>query len=74
VKGNKAMYLCQEDCVTNYRWKNGQCDLEKKCEQCLSVILDIEEKSYCWETKHFCSIICLSNYIFFFNNKHSIRI
>lgn len=57
------MYLCQEDCVANYRWKNDQCNqsnLRKKCEQCLSIISENEDKNYCWQLKHFCSVNCLS--------------
>jgi len=53
------MYLCQEDCVENYRKKNSQCNFEKKCQHCLSVILGNEDKSYYWQTKHFCSVDCL---------------
>lgn len=59
------MYLCQEDCVANYRRKNSQYYFEKKCEQCLTDILQNEDKSYCWQTKHFCSVNCLSNYFVF---------
>lgn len=60
MEGNKAMYLCQEECVANYRWKSGQWDIEKKCEQCLSAIRKNADKSYCWQIKHFCSLDCLS--------------
>lgn len=60
------MYLCQDDCIENYRRKNGQHDFEKKCEQCLTVILQNEDKSYCWQTKHFCSTNCLSNFSVFY--------
>lgn len=60
VKGNKAVYLCQDDCVAKFRWKSDQCSFGKKCEQCLSVISEKEDKSYCWQLKHFCSNICLS--------------
>lgn len=60
VKGCKAMFLCQDECVANYRIKNDQYIHENKCEQCLSVISGNESKTYCWETKHFCSIDCLS--------------
>lgn len=59
------MYLCQEECVENYQRKNDQYNFEKKCEQCLLVISKNEDKSYCWQTKHFCSIDCLSKNSFF---------
>lgn len=60
IKGHTAMYLCQEDCIENYRRKNDQCNFEIKCEQCLSMISPNENKNYCWQTKHFCSVDCLS--------------
>lgn len=60
MKDHKSMYLCQEDCVASYRRKNGQLILKKKCEQCLSLILENEDKSYSWQSKIFCSINCLS--------------
>ncbi|VVC35533.1 Hypothetical protein CINCED_3A004499 [Cinara cedri] len=62
VKDYKSMYLCQEDCVASYRKKNDQYNLENKCEQCLSVISENQEKTFCWQTKHFCSVICLNNF------------
>lgn len=54
------MYLCQEECVDNYRRKDDQYNFEKNCEQCLSVISKNDDKSYYWQTKHFCSVDCLS--------------
>jgi len=54
------MYLCQEECVDNYRRKNDQYNFEKNCEQCLSVISKNDDMSYYWQTKHFCSVDCLS--------------
>ncbi|XP_029345723.1 uncharacterized protein LOC100569937 [Acyrthosiphon pisum] len=62
VNDQKSIYLCQEECVKNYRKKNSQCDFEKKCQCCHSVILENEDKSYCWQTKHFCSVNCLKGY------------
>lgn len=61
------MYLCQDDCVANYRKKNDHYNLENQCEQCLSVILENHDKTFCWQTKHFCSVICLSDYLFIYN-------
>lgn len=60
IISHKSMYLCQEECVANYRSKSDQCILKKKCEQCQSAILDNEDKSYVWLTKHLCSVDCLS--------------
>lgn len=54
------MYLCQEDCIENYRKKNYQSNFEIKCEQCLKLISQNENKNYYWQTKHFCSVDCLS--------------
>lgn len=54
------MYLCQEDCIENYRKKNDQCNFEIKCGECLQVISQNENKNYYWQTKHFCSVDCLS--------------
>ncbi|XP_026806828.1 zinc finger MYM-type protein 3 [Rhopalosiphum maidis] len=62
VNDHKSIYLCQEDCVENYRKKNSQCNFEKKCEHCQSVIVGNEDKSYYWQTKHFCSVDCLGYY------------
>ncbi|XP_001943720.2 zinc finger MYM-type protein 3 [Acyrthosiphon pisum] len=62
VNDHKSIYLCQEECVENYRKKNIQCDFEKKCQCCQSVILENEDKSYYWQTKHFCSVKCLREY------------
>lgn len=62
VNDYKSMYLCQEDCVENYRKKNSRCNFEKKCQHCLSMILGNEDKSYYWQTKHFCSVDCLGYY------------
>lgn len=59
------MYLCQEDCVENYRRQFDQCNIEKKCQQCQLVISEINDKSYSWQTKHFCLIDCLGDtYLF----------
>ncbi|XP_022182144.1 zinc finger MYM-type protein 3 [Myzus persicae] len=62
VNDHKSIYLCQEECVENYRKKNSHCNFEKKCQHCQSSILENEDKSYYWQTKHFCSVDCLSHY------------
>lgn len=64
MKVHKAMYLCQEDCVDNYRRMNEQRDFVIKCEQCQLIISQNENKNYCWQTKHFCSADCLSKELF----------
>ncbi|CAI6363134.1 unnamed protein product [Macrosiphum euphorbiae] len=62
VNGHKSIFLCQEKCVENYCKKNSRCHFEKKCQCCQSVILEIKDKSYYWQTKHFCSVNCLRDY------------
>ncbi|KAL4096614.1 hypothetical protein QTP88_021533 [Uroleucon formosanum] len=62
VNDHKSIYLCQEECVENYRKKNSQCNFEKKCQHCQSVILKNEDESFYWQTKHFCSADCLNQY------------
>uniref|UniRef100_A0A2S2RAR3 Zinc finger MYM-type protein 3 n=1 Tax=Sipha flava TaxID=143950 RepID=A0A2S2RAR3_9HEMI len=73
VKSQKSIYLCQEDCVENYRRQFNQCILEKKCQQCLLVISEIEDKSYSWQTKYFCSVDCLAHYQNTILNSHCVH-
>ncbi|XP_050535738.1 zinc finger MYM-type protein 3 isoform X2 [Daktulosphaira vitifoliae] len=70
IKSLKSMYLCQEECVTNYQNRINQLPLVKKCEQCQNDIVESSYNYFNWQTKNFCSVICLNQYqtLIFENN------